>query len=221
MTAVLLDHETLGYGEVPVLDRVSFALAPGERVAVLGRSGAGKTTLLTAIYERMTAAGTRVALVPQNLALVPQLSVAKNALMGRLDDHGAVYNLTNLIRTRAPDRTIILDTLAELGLSSEADRAVEGLSGGQKQRTALARAFFRGGDTLIGDEPFSALDETQGKMLLERVVARFPTAVLALHDVSLAFSFATRIVGLRDGRIEIDAPPDAVNGDRIDALYRS
>lgn len=221
MTLARLDRETLGYGTKPVLTSVSFTLARGERVAVLGRSGSGKSTLLTAIYHRLTAAGTRVALLPQDLALVPQLSVVKNALMGRLDDHGALYNLTNLIRTRPSDRAKILDILTELELSSDADRVVEGLSGGQEQRTALARAFFRGGDTLIGDEPFSALDETQGKALLDRVVARFPTAVLALHDVSLAFTFATRILGLRSGRIEIDAPPEAVSIEQVRELYHS
>lgn len=220
MNLARLDHETLGYGGVPVLTGVSFALSQGERIAVLGRSGAGKSTLLTAIYQRLAAAGTRVALVPQDLALVPQLSVAKNALMGRLDDHGALYNLTNLIRMRSSDRAEIVDILAELGLSADADRLVEGLSGGQEQRTALARAFFRGGDTLIGDEPFSALDEIQGNALLDRLVARFPTAVLALHDVSLAFAFATRILGLRSGQIEIDAPPDAVKLDQVRELYR-
>lgn len=220
MSRPLLHRETLGYGAVPVLSDVSFALTPGERVVLLGRSGAGKSTLLSAVYTRLTAAGSRVALVPQDLALVPQLSVVKNALMGRLDDHGTVYNLTSLLRTRAADRTEILALLAGLGLEDEADRAVEGLSGGQKQRTALARALYRGGDTLIADEPLSALDETQGAALLARISERFPTAVVALHHVAQATAFATRFVGLREGRIVLDAPADAVSAGEIDALYR-
>ncbi|WP_299361110.1 ATP-binding cassette domain-containing protein [uncultured Paracoccus sp.] len=144
MTLPLIDRESLGYGATVVLSGISFALAPGERVVLLGRSGAGKTTLLGTIHDRLVATGTRVALVPQDDALVPQLSVVKNTLMGRLDDHGALYNLTNLVRVRRADRAAILPILADVGLEPEAERPVEGLSGGQKQRTALARAFFRG-----------------------------------------------------------------------------
>lgn len=220
MSLAVLDREALGYGATPVLAGVSFVLEPGEKIAVLGRSGAGKSTLLTAVCDRLVRADTRIALVPQDLALVPQLSVVKNVLMGRLDDHGAIYNLSNLARTRGVDRRAILDILGELGLTGEADRAVDELSGGQKQRTALARAFFRGGEALIGDEPFSALDETQGRALLDRVSERFSTVVLVLHDVSLAFAFATRIVGLRAGRITFDAAPDELSPERVRELYR-
>lgn len=215
----LLDSESLGYGASVVLEGVSFRLAPGERVVLLGRSGVGKTTLLTAVHDRLVASGERVALVPQDHALVPQLSVVRNALMGRLDDHGALYNLANLIHTRGADRAAILEILRELGLEAEADRAVEGLSGGQKQRTALARAFYRGGAVLIGDEPLSAVDETQAAALLQRIAERFPTVVLALHDVALALGFATRIIGLQAGGVVFDGAPEMLARRRIDALY--
>lgn len=219
MTCPLLKGETLGYGGRAVLNDVSFALAPGERVAVLGRSGAGKTTLLNAIHARLVGAGARVALAPQDHALVPQLSVVRNALMGRLDDHGALYNLLSLVRPRRADRDAVLAILEELGLAPEADRAVEGLSGGQRQRTALARAFYRGGDVLVGDEPVSALDEAQGAALLGRIGAGFPSVVLALHDVDQARATATRLVGLKDGRVAFDAGPDHVAPAQVEALY--
>ena len=73
MTLAVLQRETLGYGRTAVLPEVSFALAPGERVVLLGRSGAGKSTLLNAVHDRL-AVSHRVALVPQDHALVPQLS---------------------------------------------------------------------------------------------------------------------------------------------------
>ncbi len=221
MTRPLLDRETLGYGAAVVLQGITFALAPGERVVLLGRSGSGKTTLLNAIHDRLVETGSRVALVPQDHALVPQLSAAKNTLMGRLDDHGPLYNLANLVRMRRADRTAVDAVLEDVGLAPEADRPVEGLSGGQKQRTALARAFYRGGDVLIGDEPISAVDETQGARLLRRIGERFPTSVLALHDVDLALGFATRIVGLRAGTVVLDAPPSGIDRGTLDALYRT
>lgn len=216
---MLLRHQTLGYGAEPVLTGVSFALAPGERVALMGRSGAGKTTLLGALHAALLAEGARVALVPQEHGLVPQLCVTRNALMGRLDDHGAFYNLTNLVRPRAADRAGVGEILEGLGLAGLAHRTVEGLSGGQKQRVALARAFWRGGDVLLGDEPVSALDERQGAEILGQIAARFDRAVLALHDVEQALGFATRIVGLKGGRVVIDAAPAAVERAQIEALY--
>ncbi|ADZ69705.1 ATP-binding cassette domain-containing protein [Polymorphum gilvum] len=219
MTRMLLSRETLGYGATAVLTGVSFALAPGERVVLLGRSGAGKSTLLNAVYGRLAAQGKRVALVPQDHALVPQLSVLRNALMGRLDDHGALYNLTNLIRPRQADRAGVLAILQDLGLAPEIDRAVEALSGGQKQRTALARAFWRGGEVLVADEPVSAVDETQGAALLARIAARFDRSVVALHDVGQALGFATRLVGLRGGAVAFDAAPEQVAPAEIEALY--
>lgn len=215
----VLHDETLGYGAVPVLTGVSFALAPGERVALLGRSGAGKSTLLAAIHARLVAQGTRVALVPQEQGLVPQLSVLRNVLMGRLDDHGALYNLASFVRPRRADQAGVLAMLAEVGLAPEAFRAVEALSGGQKQRTALARAFWRGGGVLVADEPVSAVDETQGAALLGRIAARFDRSVVALHDVAQARAFATRIVGLKGGRVVFDRPPAAVDDAAIGALY--
>lgn len=215
----LLRGETLGHGGRAVLREVSFALAPGERVALLGRSGAGKTTLLQAIHARLEVVGARVALVAQDHALVPQLSVVRNALMGRLDDHGALYNLASLLRPRRADRTAVLAILGELGLLPEADRAVEGLSGGQRQRTALARAFYRGGDVLLGDEPVSALDEAQGAAVLGRIGRGFPSVVLALHDVGQARAACTRLVGLRDGLVAFDAAADRVAPSQVEALY--
>jgi len=219
MNRPLLQAESLGYGASVVLRGVSFALAPGERVVLLGRSGAGKTTLLNAIHDRLIVAGRRVALVPQDHALVPPLSVVRNVLMGRLDDHGALANLASLVRPRRADRAEIVAILAELGLAAEADRAVEGLSGGQKQRTALARALFRGGDVLIGDEPVSAVDGAQAARLLDQVRGRFPASVLASHDVGLARAFATRLIGLRDGAMAFDAAPEDVEAGEVEALY--
>jgi len=221
MNHPLLQAESLGYGASVVLRGVSFALAPGERVVLLGRSGAGKTTLLNAVHDRLIESGRRVALVPQDHALVPPLSVVRNVLMGRLDDHGALANLASLVRPRRADRAEIVAILAELGLAAEADRAVEGLSGGQKQRTALARALFRGGDVLIGDEPVSAVDGSQAIRLLGQVRGRFPTSVLALHDLDQARAFATRLTGLKDGAVAFDAAPGQVSAVEVEALYAS
>ena len=215
----LLDGVDLGYGGTPVLAGVRLHVAPGERVALLGRSGSGKSTLLSALHGAAAGRGLRIALVPQDAALVPQLSALRNVLMGRLDDHGAWRNLRTLIRPAAPDRAAALADLDRVGLTPNADARVESLSGGQKQRVALARALHRGGDLILGDEPLSALDPRQAQDLAALLRAAFPTAILALHDVAVARAFATRVIGLKQGVFLFDLPVEQLDASRIEALY--
>lgn len=215
----LLDGVDLGYGGTPVLAGVRLHVAPGERVALLGRSGSGKSTLLSALHGAAAGRGMRIALVPQDAALVPQLSALRNVLMGRLDDHGAWRNLRTLIRPAAPDRAAALADLDRVGLTPQADARVESLSGGQKQRVALARALHRGGDLILGDEPLSAVDPRQAQELAALLRAAFPTAILALHDVAVARAFATRVIGLKQGVFLFDLPVDQLDASRIEALY--
>ena len=215
-----LEGATLGYGANVVLRDIDFTLAPGERVVLLGRSGAGKSTLLNAIYRRLVETATDIALVPQDHGLVPQLSVFHNVYMGRLDERGALYNLANLAWPFRSERQRVTRVLDVVGLDGLADKPVETLSGGQRQRTALARAIHRGGRYLIGDEPVSAVDERQAAELVDEVARRFETIVLALHDVDLARAVATRIVGLKGGRIIVDRPVAELTRQDIDVLYR-
>ncbi|MEE2861111.1 MAG: ATP-binding cassette domain-containing protein [Pseudomonadota bacterium] len=213
-----LDGADLSYGGAPVLRGVRLNVAAGERVALLGRSGSGKSTLLAALHAS-AAPDRRVALVPQDAALVPQLSALRNVLMGRLDDHGAWRNLRTLVRPSRVDRQAALADLSRVGLAPEADRPVEALSGGQKQRVALARALHRGGDLILGDEPLSAVDPRQAEALAATIRDAFPTAVLALHDVAIARAFATRVIGLRQGTFLFDLAVADLDAARIEALY--
>lgn len=215
----LLDGVDLGYGGTPVLAGVRLHVAPGERVALLGRSGSGKSTLLSALHGAAAGRGMRIALVPQDAALVPQLSALRNVLMGRLDDHGAWRNLRTLVRPASPDRAAALADLDRVGLTPQADARVESLSGGQKQRVALARALHRGGDLILGDEPLSAVDPRHAQELAALLRAAFPTAILALHDVAVARAFATRVIGLKQGVFLFDLPVDQLDATRIEALY--
>lgn len=216
---LLLDRADLGYGPIPVLTGVTLAVRPGERVVLLGRSGAGKSTLLVAARRALLERGQRVALVPQDHALVPQLSALRNVLMGRLDDHGALRNLATLIRPRRAERRAALAVLDRVGLGPWADRTVESLSGGQRQRVALGRALYRGGAVLVADEPLSAVDPRQAGDLAQALEQAFPTAILALHDVGIALRFATRVIGLSGGTVALDAPAADLDAAAIGTLY--
>jgi phosphonate transport system ATP-binding protein len=219
MTLLSLAGETIGWKEHDVLVGVDLSIQEGETIAFLGRSGSGKSTLITHLYRRLIAAGRATALVPQDHALVPPLSVFHNVYMGRLDRRSSLYNFANLVRPLRREVAAIRPILAEIALEPEMFRPVERLSGGQKQRTAIARALFRGGDILLGDEPISAIDEKQSAVVLDTIRRRFSTVLLALHDVDLARAYCSRIIGLRGGRIVIDKPSGKIERGEIEALY--
>ncbi|WP_394154381.1 ATP-binding cassette domain-containing protein [Loktanella salsilacus] len=214
---VTLTGESLGWGGQLALRDVSLQIAKGERIAILGRSGAGKSTLLTALHDR---AQVRLALVPQDHGLTGPLSVFHNVWMGVLDDHGTARNLRTLIWPRADERAAVAKVLDIVGLDGLGRRAVSQLSGGQRQRVALARALLRGGALVLADEPVTALDPEQGAALLDHLLGAFSTSVLVLHDVDQALRVATRIIGLRQGQVAVDAPASDLSADDLLQLYR-
>ncbi|GHB16067.1 ATP-binding cassette domain-containing protein [Salinicola rhizosphaerae] len=216
MTLVDFQAVDLGHGDQIVLPALTLSIARGERIALLGQSGAGKSTLLTAIRQQQQDAA---AWCPQGHGLVPLLSVYHNVYMGQLERHSALANLRNLLR---PDPLAwqAVETLCdELGLEGLIRRPVERLSGGQRQRVAIARAFYQQRELFLGDEPLSSVDPHQALRLLEQIQARHDACVIALHQHRLALSHFDRVIGLRDGRVAIDAPCRELDLARLDALY--
>jgi phosphonate transport system ATP-binding protein len=216
---VSLIDEQICHGHRVILSGLSFSINSGERVALLGRSGAGKSTLLNVLYARLAASQPVVALVPQDGALVGALSVYHNIFMGRLDQHSAIYNLANLIRPRAKDIEQSQNCARTVGLDDVLWQPVATLSGGQRQRTAIARALYRSGPIVLADEPVSSVDVTQGAQILTSLTERFETSILAMHDVDLAVTFSTRLIGLRGGRIVFDEPTGGIDRSEILDLY--
>ena len=85
---------------------------------------------------------------------------------------------------------------------------------------AVARAIYRGGDILLGDEPVSSIDPHQANTVLQIIRDRVSTVVLSLHDVDLALELFDRIIGLRAGRLEFDMEGDHVDRQVLSELYR-
>lgn len=200
-TAFTLDGASAGYGKQRVLGPVSLIVDTGEQVALVGRSGAGKSTLLSLLFDHKRR---DLALLPQELGLVPTLSVFHNVYMGRLAAHGTLYNLANLIRPFAHERAAVRKVLEPLGLAGKIEARAGELSGGQRQRTAVARALYQNAGILLADEPISALDLTRAEQVMAALAAAYPTTVIAMHDVELALRHTGRIVGIDDGEIVLD-----------------
>jgi putative ABC transport system ATP-binding protein len=194
-----------GAESVTALDGVDLTVDAGQVVALVGPSGSGKSTLLAVLCGWETPdAGTlqvgpggapgwaELALVPQALGLVPDLSLADNVLLpARLARAGAA----------AAERAA--DLLAAFGLTHLADRYPHQASLGEQQRAAVARALVVRPALLLADEPTAHQDRGHADALLDALVAavRAGTAVLlATHD-EVAWSRADRVVSMRDGRV--------------------
>ena len=217
------------FGSVTALAEVDLTLEEGDFLAVLGPSGCGKTTLLRCMagFERIDtgriALGGRavalpgihlpphrrhVAVVPQEGALFPHLSVSENVGFG----------LSRRGRGRAGR---IEETLELVGLAGLGGRMPHELSGGQQQRVALARALAPRPPLVLLDEPFSALDASLRVELRHDVRAALreagATAILVTHDQGEALSMADRVAVMRDGQIRQVGTPVEVYGSPVDA----
>jgi putative ABC transport system ATP-binding protein len=208
-----------GRETVHALWDVSTRIDVGEMVVLLGRSGSGKTTLLNCIagWERPDAGAIelaeapgrltewqQVAVVPQRLGLLEELSLAENVAMparlAGLDDAGQ--------RVRA-----LLD---DLGIAHLAGRAPAEVSLGEQQRAAIARALVVRPRVLLADEPTGRLDEELSAAVLDiirRLCAEHGTAALIASHDPLAVVHAHRVLRMQDGRLddaatETDGPID-------------
>ena len=212
-----LTNANLGYKQSSVLRNISLEINEGERVALVGESGAGKSTLLAALQAQMQ---NKAALIPQDLGLVNNLSVFHNIYIGRLNSYSSVYNLLNLAWPQRREVQKIKPLVERLSLVDKLFKPTGELSGGQQQRTAICRALFQGGSAIIGDEPVSAVDNHMANIIMKTLIAKFPTVVLALHDVDLAIKFSTRIIGIKDGAICFDQSTIDLSRQDLDFLYQ-
>ena len=208
---------------VPAVDDLSLSLSEGEILAVLGPSGCGKTTTLRLIagfeipdsgevlLRDSHASGNGVhippekrgvAMVFQDYALFPHLSVAKNIGFG-------LRNMKSRERSQRVDE--VLETTELFGL---ADRYPHQISGGQQQRVALARALAPRPVVVLLDEPFSNLDASmRGQMRREiQAILRHEgaTAILVTHDQQEALSFADRVAVMNRGKLEQLGTPEEI-----------
>ena len=211
-------NQDLGYDQRPVLRDVSFSIHAGDRIALVGESGAGKSTLLAALQARLL---DQAALVPQSPGLVASLSVFHNIYMGRLQQHSTWYNLLNLAWPRRREVAAVRKLVERLGLEEKLFEPAGSLSGGQQQRVGVCRAMHQGGALVLGDEPVSAVDNHQARTVLDALHEKFETVILAMHDVDLALQYASRIIGLKDGRIALDQASDGLSTADLDFLYRA
>jgi multiple sugar transport system ATP-binding protein len=216
---ITLENVTKEFGGgVVAVDDVSLTVGEGEFMVLVGPSGCGKTTLLRSIggLERVTAgriligerdvtkldpAARDLAMVFQNYALYPHMSVRKN--LG--------YSLRVKRTPRKEIRRRVEEVAKLLGLDDLLDRRPGALSGGQQQRVAMGRAIIREPAAFLMDEPLSNLDaklRVSMRQSLQQLHSRLgTTTVYVTHDQVEAMTLGQRVAVMRDGRIQqADAP---------------
>ncbi|MFT4765285.1 MAG: phosphonate transport system ATP-binding protein [Oleispira sp.] len=205
------------------LNDITLNINSGEKVALLGPSGGGKTSLLNALHQQCA---DQIAWCPQEHGLVEALSGYHNIYMGQLDQHNALYNLANLIKPLVKPKQAISELSVLLGLDPQQHlwQSVSQLSGGQRQRIGIGRALFRQQENFLGDEPVSSLDPVQAQKILELILNRHKTVILALHNRQQALSNFDRIIGIKAGRIVFDSPAKELIKNKyqaglLDSLY--
>ena len=223
----------------------SLEVQPGELVVVLGGNGSGKSTLLRCITrtlkpssgeiwlgqtdlctlegEKLRRARLELAMVWQHVSLVRRSNVLTNVVSGALGR----YATWRTVFTGFP--AIELDAarcrLADVGLAALAEQRAGTLSGGQAQRVAIARALAQRPRVLLADEPVASLDpeasEEIMRLLLKLARSEQLAVLCVLHQIELAYAYADRVVGIRDGRIAFNLPRSEVSRDEVRRLYLS
>lgn len=232
-----VENLSVRFNQTEILKQVSFALAAGEYLAIIGPNGAGKTTLVKTILGLNPDYTGQIFLrgkplkdfapkeKARNLAYVPQVQdvgefhrVREFILMGR-------YPYLNAMSPPDSEDLAIVDTvMCQTHTQDLAERFVHTLSGGERQKVMIAAALAQQPDILLLDEPATFLDpknQIEIQRLLRQINQETGTTVIAItHDLNSALHDASRVLGLKQGQIQLDgAPQDILTPDNLMTLF--
>lgn len=232
------------YGDTPVFANVSFRLARGEAVALVGANGAGKSTLLRCLMglipvsdgqvtlldvaahrargRELRALRARLGLVSQKHNLVPRMSVLSNVVHGLLGKAPGLRHWNHGLAPK-PSRDAAMTALEKVGLADVALRRADRLSGGQSQRVAIARAIVSAPEILFADEPCASLDPAAGEDVMELFFRLAKdegvTVIFTSHNVDHALRYGDRVLGLAGGALKLDVTAASLSRADLRGLY--
>ncbi len=213
---------------------VSFDVEDGEFLIIIGLSGSGKSTLLrcinrlveptegsiiwngtditTADSKGLREIRRKIGMVFQHFNLVKRSSVLKNVLAGRLGYTAPALSLINKFSDSDVKRAY--EVLERAGILNQAHKRADELSGGQQQRVGISRALMQDPEIILADEPVASLDPVLAHSTLsylEKINREQNITVLcSLHYLDLVQRYATKVIGLRDGRLVYEGSGDDI-----------
>ncbi|MFP4113605.1 MAG: phosphonate ABC transporter ATP-binding protein [Spirochaetota bacterium] len=231
------------YGEVRAVDGIDLEIADGSMVGIVGSSGAGKSTLLRLMNrlieptdgsiwygEREVTAlkgpalldwRNSCAMIFQQFNLVDRLSVLTNVLTGTIRSHTFVTSMLGVFSRE--ERTQAAHLLEQLGILDQALKRCDQLSGGQQQRVAIARAMMQQPKILLADEPIASLDARSSEQVMNALVRinreMGITVIASVHDLIAARTYFDRLIGISDGKLVFDGPPEELTSEQVRLIY--
>jgi iron complex transport system ATP-binding protein len=235
MSAIHIEQVVVKRGSQRVLDEVNLTVNTGDRIALVGPNGSGKTTLLRVMLGLLPVTAGRVLLGglqasrlsplerARRLAWLPQQALAEEDITALDFVMAARFRFRE---SRSAAREAAQRALIRIGAADWADRLVTRLSGGEQQRVALAALLAQQSEVLLADEPANHLDPAQQVVVWSLLgqIAASGTMVVVTHDINwvhwLGELAATRVVGLKQGKLLFDVPADdAQLPERLSELY--
>lgn len=207
------------------LKNVSFDVAPGDFLVVIGLSGSGKSTLLRCINrlvdptegeiiwngvdlaqlkgEELRKARRQIGMVFQHFNLVKRSTVITNVLTGRLGYTSSWRSVSG--RFSRADMDKAYSALRRLGIEDQALKRADELSGGQQQRVGIARALMQDPKMILADEPVASLDPVLAHTIMQHLERLNQidkmTILCSLHYLDLVQRYSSRVIGLRQGEV--------------------
>lgn len=225
------------------LSDLNLTVNQGEFVAIIGRSGAGKSTFLRQVNGTILPTGgelnvlgcdvlkanqndlkklrSKIGFIFQQFNLVKSLTVLQNVLTGRLGYHNDLSGTLGLFSDE--DKKLAMQYIKEVGLEGRHNSRADQLSGGQQQRVAIARALVQDPQIILADEPMASLDPKLSEVVLDLLKSfnqsKKMTVIVNIHVLELAKKYATRIIGLKGGRLVYDGPVSGLTEEVLKRVY--
>ena len=232
-----VENLTVAYGDLTILNGISFDLAPGEWLMIVGPNGAGKSTLINAIVGGAPARGSARFEGREIRSMKPQQVARSIGVLAQSHAVGYSFSVEEVVRlgryayaptifsSHSGEEDAVKKALEQTGLYAQRRQSVLTLSGGELQRTFLAQTFAQDPKLLLLDEPTNHLDLVYQKQVFELIRAWLQkegrAVISVVHDLSLARAYGTRALLLDRGCVVADGPMEQVFTDEIlNRVYR-
>jgi len=242
--AVRIEHLVKVYPDgTHALQDINLEVKPKEFLVIIGLSGSGKSTLMRCInrlieptsgkvyiddvevtalnHEELRRLRRQIGMIFQQFNLVKRSSVLTNALSGRLGYLAPQWALINYFPRDVKLQAV--ENLKRVGIAEKAFTRADQLSGGQQQRVGIARALMQEPRLILADEPVASLDPATSHSVLKHIEELNRqdgvTVMCALHFLSLARRYGTRVVALKAGRIVFTGMPHEIDEHRFKEIY--